>query len=136
MFSNLPFFPQQASTMASHVDLLFGFILAVALFFSLLIATLLITFALRYRRRSDDDVPRPIHGSLALEITWSLIPFGLAMIMFAWGASIFLSLSRPPNNALDVFVVGKQWMWKLQHMEGRQEINELHVPIGQPVKLT
>ena len=78
--------------MASHVDLLFGFILAVALFFSLLIATLLITFALRYRRRSDDDVPRPIHGSLALEITWSLIPFGLAMIMFAWGASIFLSL--------------------------------------------
>jgi cytochrome c oxidase subunit 2 len=136
MFSNLPLFPEQASTMAGEVDLLFGFILAVALFFSLLIATLVVTFALRYRRRSDDDIPAAVHGLLALELTWSLIPFGLAMIMFAWGASIYLTLSRPPNNALEVFVVGKQWMWKLQHMEGRQEINELHVPLGRPVKLT
>jgi cytochrome c oxidase subunit 2 len=122
--------------MAKDVDLLFGFVVAVSVFFSLLIAGLLISFAIRYRRRSDDDAPEAIHGSLALELTWSLIPFGLAMIMFVWGASIFVSLSRPPDNALDVFVVGTQWMWKLQHMEGRQEINELHVPIGQPVKLT
>jgi len=136
MFSNLPLFPEQASTMAKDVDLLFAFILGVALFFSLLIATLVISFAVRYRRRLASDVPEAIHGSLVLELTWSLIPFGLAMVMFVWGASIYMSLSRPPDNALDVYVVGRQWMWKLQHMEGRQEINELHVPVGQPVKLT
>jgi cytochrome c oxidase subunit 2 len=136
MFSNLPLFPEQASTMAKDVDLLFAYILGVALFFSLLIASLIITFAIRYRRRSDDDRPEDIHGMLALELVWSLIPFGLAMVMFVWGASIYMSLSRPPDNALDVYAVGKQWMWKLQHMEGRQEINELHVPVGQPVKLT
>jgi cytochrome c oxidase subunit 2 len=136
MFSNLPLFPEQASTIAKDVDLLFAFILVVALFFSVLIASLVVGFAIRYRRRSDDDVPEDVHGLLALELTWSLIPFGLAMVMFVWGASVYMTLARPPDNALDVYVVGKQWMWKLQHMEGRQEINELHVPVGQPVKLT
>lgn len=122
--------------MAREVDLLFAFLVGVSLFFSLLIAGLVITFAIKYRRRSEHDVAEAIHGSLALELAWSIIPFGLTMIMFFWGASIYLTLSRPPDNALDVFVVGKQWMWKLQHMEGRQEINQLHVPTGQPVKLT
>jgi cytochrome c oxidase subunit 2 len=65
-----------------------------------------------------------------------VIPFGLTMIMFSWGANIFFRESRPPNDALDIYVVGKQWMWKLQHMEGRREINELHVPIGRAIKLT
>jgi cytochrome c oxidase subunit 2 len=73
---------------------------------------------------------------LTLEIVWSVIPFGLTMIMFSWGASIFFRESRPPDDTLDVYVVGKQWMWKLQHMEGRREINELHVPMGRPIKLT
>lgn len=136
MFANFPLFPEQASTMAREVDLLFYFLAGVSGFFSLLIAVLLLTFAIRYRRRSSGDVAAAVHGSLALELIWSLIPFGLTMIMFLWGASLYLTLSRPPDNALDVFVVGKQWMWKLQHTEGRQEINELHVPAGQPVKLT
>jgi cytochrome c oxidase subunit 2 len=130
------FFPTQASTGAKEVDALFLFITAVSLLFATAIAVTIVFFAIRYRRRSPDEVPRPIHGSTALELTWSVIPFVIAMVIFFWSASVFLHLSRPPDDALEVFVVGKQWMWKLQHMEGRREINELHVPIGRPIKLT
>jgi cytochrome c oxidase subunit 2 len=136
MLSNFPLFPVEASTVAEHVDSLYFFLVAVSGFFAILIAVLVVTFAIRYRRRSEDELPKPIHGSLRLEMTWTLIPFAIAMIMFFWGASVYLEISRPPDDALEVFVVGKQWMWKLQHLEGRREINELHVPIGQPIKLT
>ena len=136
MFSNLPFFPEQASTMAKRVDALYGFLVSVSGFFAVLIAVLVVTFAIRYRRRSPGDRPAPIHGSLRLELLWTVIPFGLAMVMFSWGASVYVSMARPPDDALTVFVVGKQWMWKLQHVEGRREINELHVPVGRAVRLT
>jgi cytochrome c oxidase subunit 2 len=136
MIHNLPLFPEQASTVAPQVDALFFFLVGVSAFFSLLIASLVIYFAIRYRRRSEDELPRPIHGSLRLELAWTVIPFAISMLMFFWGASVFLEISRPPDDALEVFVVGKQWMWKLQHMEGRREINELHVPLGRAMKLT
>jgi cytochrome c oxidase subunit 2 len=136
MIRNLALLPEQASTAASQVDALFFFLLGVSGFFSLLIASLVVSFAIRYRRRSEDDLPRPIHGSLRLELTWTLIPFAISMAIFFWGASLYLEMSRPPDDAIEVFVVGKQWMWKLQHMEGRREINELHVPLGRPVRLT
>ena len=135
-FSDIPLFPPQASTVAHQVDNLYFFLLAVSAFFALLIAVLVIGFAIRFRRRSEDDLPQPIHGSLGLEIFWTVVPFGLTLVMFFWGASVFLTIARPPDNALEIFVVGRQWMWKLQHMEGRREINELHVPLGRPIKLT
>ena len=136
MHSKIPLFPEQASTLAAQVDLLYFFLIGVSLFFGVLIATLLVTFAIRYRRRVGDPVPPAIEGFLALELLWTVIPFGLAMMIFFWGAVIYFEMARPPDNAHEVFVVGKQWMWKLQHLEGRREINELHVPIGQPIKLT
>jgi cytochrome c oxidase subunit 2 len=77
-----------------------------------------------------------IHGSLTLELAWTFIPFVLSMVMFGWGAKVFFDLASPPANAMEVFVVGKQWMWKVQHPEGVREINELHVPVGRPVRLT
>jgi cytochrome c oxidase subunit 2 len=129
-------FPEQASTLAPSVDLLYFFLIGVSLFFGLLIATLLIVFAVRFRRRPGDGVPQPIHGSTPLELVWSIIPFSIAMVIFTWGAVLYFQMARPPDDAHEVFVVGKQWMWKLQHLEGRREINELHVPIGQAVKLT
>ena len=136
MFTNLPFFPEQASTAARQVDALYYFLLSVSGFFAVLIAALLVVFSIKYRRRSANDRPAAIHGSLALELIWTVIPFCLAMVMFFWGASVYVSFARPPDNALQVFVVGKQWMWKIQHLEGRREINELHVPVGRAVKLT
>ena len=135
MFTNFPFFPQQASVQAGKVDAVYFFMVAVTAFFALLIAGLLVAFSIKYRRRDDDEVGAAIHGSLALEMLWTIIPLGIVMVMFAWGARVFFDLYRPPANAMEIFVVGKQWMWKVQHADGQREINELHVPIGRPVKL-
>jgi cytochrome c oxidase subunit II len=136
MLEKLGLMPVAASTHAGRVDALYSFLLAMSAFFAISIATLIVVFAFKYRRRSEDEVPKPIEGSLALELTWSIIPFGISMGIFLWGAQLFVSMRTPPKNALDVFVVGRQWMWKVQHLEGRREINELHVPVGRPVKLT
>jgi cytochrome c oxidase subunit 2 len=135
MFTNFPFFPEQASAQAAQVDGIYFFMLAVTAFFSLLIATLVVLFAIKYRRRHDSEVGAAIHGSLALELLWTVIPFLITMVMFAWGAKVFFDLYRPPAGAMEIYVVGKQWMWKAQHMDGLREINELHVPVGRPVKL-
>ena len=128
--------PEQASTVAPQVDALLYFLLGVSAFFALLIAGLIVVFMVRYRRRPGGDHAPDAHGSLVLEGLWTAIPFAITMVMFFWGASIFATIRRAPDDALPIHVVGKQWMWKLQHMEGRREINELHVPAGRPVKLT
>lgn len=136
MFTNFPFFPQQASEQAATIDALYFFLLAVTAFFTLLIAILVVVFAIKFRRRHDTEVGEAIHGSLALELLWTFIPLGITMVMFVWGAQVFFHLTRPPKGAMEIFVVGKQWMWKAQHLDGAREINELHVPLGRPVKLT
>jgi cytochrome c oxidase subunit 2 len=135
MFTNFPLFPEQASAQAAQVDGIYFFMLAVTAFFSLLIASLVVLFAIKYRRRHKDEIGVDIHGSLALELLWTIIPFCITMVMFAWGVKVFYDLYRPPTGAMEIYVVGKQWMWKAQHMDGLREINELHVPVGRPVKL-
>jgi len=135
MFSDFPIFPEVASTIAGRVDALYFFIAAVGTFFFTLISVLVLVFAIKYRRRSEDERPAPVHGSLQLELVWTIIPLILALVMFAWGANLYVDMYSPPGNALNIYVVGKQWMWKIQHPEGNREINELHVPIGTPVKL-
>ena len=132
----LPLFPEQASNFAPETDHLLYFLLVVAVFFTVLIFGAIFYLAVRYRRRSDRELPRVLHTPMVVEVVWTVIPFGLTMIMFGWGASLFFRESRPPENALQIYVVGKQWMWKMQHMEGQREINELHVPAGRPVRLT
>ncbi len=129
-------FPEQASTLAPQVDHLLFFLLAAAAFFTVAIFGAIFYFAIRYRRRSDRELPKAIHGSVPLEILWSVIPFGLTMVMFTWGASVYFTGRSAPADAIQIDVVAKQWMWKLQHMEGPREINELHIPLGRPIKLT
>jgi len=121
--------------MASRVDNLYFFLLAVSVFFSLLIAGLIVFYAVRYRRRAPNAVGTSIHGGLWLEVTWSVIPLMISMVIFVWGASVFFAMSSPPDETLNIYVVGKQWMWKFQHLDGQREINELHVPVGRAVKL-
>ena len=130
-----PLFPEQASTMAPRVDLLYFFLLGVSVFFATLILILIVAFAVKYRRRSDDEQPRPISGNLGLEILWTVVPLSLTLVMFVWGARLFFITFYPPTDALEINVVAKQWMWKVQHAEGRSEIDELHIPTGRPVKL-
>jgi cytochrome c oxidase subunit II len=135
MWSNVPLFPEQASTIAGRVDQLYAFLVAVSFFFAGLIFLLLLIFAVKYRRRSDTEQPRPILGSLRLELMWTFIPLVLTMVIFAWGARLYFTTALSPDNAMEIYVVGLQWMWMFQHQEGQREINELHVPVGRPVKL-
>ena len=132
-------FPEAASSIAGQVDGLYAYLVLVSAFFSLLIAFLIVFFAIKYRRRGD-EIPAPVDehsiGGMLLEIVWSVIPLGLSMVMFAWGASIFFTESRPPADSMEIYVTGKQWMWKVQHNEGAREINELHVPVDRNIRLT
>jgi cytochrome c oxidase subunit II len=136
MWSTLPLFPEQASTMAEKVDHLYFFLVALTIFFSTLIAMLVIVFAVKYRRTHVAQVGAPITGSVPLELMWSIIPFGISMVIFAWSASVYFDIYRPPDETLQIYAVGKRWMWKFQHIDGQREINELHVPLGRPVKIT
>ena len=136
MWPKLPFQPDQASTIAKSVDNLYFFLTALTLFFSAIIFLTIFYFSLKYRRRSEDERPAAIEGSLGLEIAWSLIPALLTVVIFVWSSSLYFKNSRPPLASTEIFVIGKQWMWQMQHPEGLREINELHVPVGVPVKLT
>jgi len=130
------FFPEGASTTSGQVDALYFFLIAISVFFSVLIGALLVVFAIQFRRKSDSFVPDAIHGSLPLELTWTIIPLGIVLIIFLWSAEVFFTLHRVPKDAMQINVVGKRWMWKIQHMTGQREISELHVPVGVPIKLT
>ncbi|HEY7616449.1 MAG TPA: cytochrome c oxidase subunit II [Terriglobales bacterium] len=134
MFENFPLWPVRASTMAGQVDALYIFLVALSAFMSVAIFTMVLIFALRYRRRRGVEAEQ-IEGSTALELTWSIIPLLVFLFIFVWSAVIYFRLRTPPQGATTVYVVAKQWMWKLQHEEGQREINELHVPTGRDVKL-
>ena len=132
----VPIFPDQASTFATDVDALYFFIVAVSAFFAMVVAVSVVYFGVRYHRSHDRQTGARIEGSLPLELLWSVIPTMIAMVMFGWGASVFYHLRRPPDEAMQIYAVGKQWMWKFQHLEGQREINELHIPAGRPIKIT
>jgi len=127
--------PEQASAFAARYDILYWFLTGVCGFFALLIVVLIVVFAVRYRRRPDREAEQSSE-SLGLELFWSVVPTILVMVMFVWGADLYLDETIPPKGAEDIYVVGKQWMWKVQHPNGRREINELHVPVGRAVKIT
>jgi cytochrome c oxidase subunit 2 len=139
VWPDVPFFPEQASEVARSVDHLFFFALAVLVAFSSLIAVLILLFAVRYRRRSPDEIGVDVYATSLLakrlEIAWSTIPLAILLFLFVWGTKVFFAQNRPPADAVEFSVTAKQWMWKIQHPEGKREINELHVPVHTPVRL-
>lgn len=134
MFDNFPLWPARASSAAGNVDALFIFLLIVSGLMTLLIFVAVAYFAARYRHRRG-VLAEQIEGSTPLELTWSIIPLFVFLAIFAWGAIVFFKSRTPPRDATEVYVVAKQWMWKLEHAEGQREINELHVPVDRDVKL-
>jgi cytochrome c oxidase subunit 2 len=132
---SVPFSPDQASTFSGEVDALYGFLCALTIFFGVVLSLLILYFAVKYRRRREDEIPRGVEGSMRLEVVWTVVPFIVSMGIFVWGANIYYGMYRPPDEALDIYVVAKQWMWKFQHLDGHREINELHVPVGRKVRL-
>ena len=131
----IPLFPERASTIAGEVDALYFFLIGLSVVMAVLIATLVVSFAIKFHRRHVDEVGAQVHGGLMLELAWTFVPFLITLVIFFWGAKIYFVMASPPAEALNIYVVGKQWMWKVQHTTGQREINQLHVPVGRPVKL-
>ncbi len=132
----VPLFPEQASTFAWQVDYLYFYLLAISAFFTVGLVAGIIFFFVKFREKEKYMNGAEIHGSIALETTWSIIPFIISMTIFLGGAIVYHNQYTPPEDAMEIYVVGKQWMWKIQHGTGQREINELHVPVGRNVKLT
>lgn len=133
---SIPFSPDQASSYSGPVDLLFAFLCVLTILVGTVITLLIIYFAVKYRRRHQNEIPGQIEGSMKLELLWSIIPFFISMGIFVWGSQLYYTMYRAPSEALEIYVVAKQWMWKFQHLDGQREINELHVPVGRKVKIT
>jgi cytochrome c oxidase subunit II len=130
-------FPEQASTIAPRVDGLYGFLIGVTVFFAGLIFLLILYFAIKYRRRPGNVLAQQVGTHYLLEAAWILIPLAITMVVFVWGARLYaMVMLAPPEDALEVYAIGKQWMWKFQHPDGQREIDELHVPVGHAVKMT
>jgi cytochrome c oxidase subunit 2 len=133
---NIPLFPDQASESAQRVDALYFGLLGMSAFFAILIFVLIIYFAIKYRTGAKVDRVIRRTDYLKLEMTWIIIPLIIAFGIFGWAAKVYFDLRTPPDDALEIYVVGKQWMWKIQHPNGVREIDELHIPLGRTVKLT
>jgi cytochrome c oxidase subunit 2 len=132
--------PVQASTIAVRVDQLFYAVTAITGAVAIAVFVTLIVFGIRYRARSRtpryEDVPAAqARARRRVEVAWTLIPLALFIAAFAWGARLYVQRAAPPADAAQLFVVAKQWMWKLEHPGGQREIDELHIPRGQAVKL-
>jgi cytochrome c oxidase subunit II len=133
--SNFPLYPPEASKIAPQADALFFFMVLVSLVGLTIVILLVLSFSLLYHKRRHPQATQ-IEGSTLLEATWTIIPLGLFLIMFVWGSLIYFRIYTPPANAMNIYVVGKQWMWKAEHEGGQHEINSLHVPSGRAVQLT
>lgn len=136
MITNFRLLPDSASTVSGEVN---GFYICMLILCSVVgigIAAMIIYSVLRYHRKHERQMGNQRRYNIPLEVTWTVVPFVLFLGMFAWGAKMYFDIERPPDNAINMYVVAKQWMWKIQHPEGQREINTLHIPVGRPVKLT
>ncbi|HEY6923149.1 MAG TPA: cytochrome c oxidase subunit II [Steroidobacteraceae bacterium] len=129
-------FMPEASSLARPIDVLFWSMVILCGAVALGVFAAMIFFCVRYRRGSSADRTGAHQQSLGVEITWTLVPFALFMGVFLWSLVLFAQAHTPPTNAQTLYIVAKQWMWKVQHPAGQREINTLHVPLGQPVRLT
>ena len=128
--------PEKASTFAEHVDPLYWFLILFVGAFFVVVCSVVLYWGIKYRKREGEDRRSHHPHSTMLEVAWTGVLVVIALSIFAWGVTIFFRAYDVPENALEISVMGKQWMWKIRHPNGKREVNELHVPVGQPVKLT
>src|SRR6201992_4274014 len=128
-------FPAEASTIAPFADALYFFLLLLTVIGLILVGSLIFGFSLRYRR-ARNPVATQIEGSTLMEATWTIIPLALFLVCFVWGALLYFRIYNPPANSMNIYIVGKQWMWKAEHPGGQHEINALHIPVDRDVQLT
>src|SRR6202522_3941551 len=133
--TNSALFPPEASAISPYMDAFYFFLCAISAVGLIAVAILVFGFSIMYRKEKS-PVATQIEGSTLLEATWTIIPLALFMICFVWGALLYFRIYDPPTNAMNIYIVGKQWMWKAEHPGGQHEINSLHVPINRQVQLT
>src|SRR5262245_19226462 len=131
---DVQFWPDHASNFSWQVDTIYLVLIALSAAFSVPVLFLIVYFGVKYRRGAIVDRAMS-HTSSWLE--WGAIGGMLVLILpiFIWSSYVYFNMYRPPDGALEIYVVGQQWMWKLQHPTGQREINQLHVPVGRPIKL-
>jgi len=134
--SGLALWPEQASAYAAEVDRLVLGVTVLIVLLSAPVFVLIVAFAVKYRRGRAADRSHQVNRRVGLEVSWAVIPFVLLIGFYVWAARLFFDAHSPPADAIEIQVLAKQWMWKFQHAGGQREINELHVPAGQPVRLT
>jgi len=131
-----PLFPDEASTVAGQTDFLYLTLVGISVLVMIVVFLPIMYFLFKYRRGRKAD-RRPVElPEMPIEITWTVIPLIIFIGLFVWSARVYSMIERPPPGAMEINVVGKQWMWKIQHPEGKREINELHVPMGPVIELT
>ncbi len=133
---NFPLAPVQASSMASRYDMLYWITTALTVIFTVIVLALLVFFTVRYRRGTKADRSNPKNEHLLLEISWSALPGLIGIVVFFGGAKLFIDVRTPPKDFMDVYVIGKQWMWQIQHADGVRENDQLHLPVGKAVRCT
>jgi len=134
---DVPFFPEQASSLAGRIDGFIFSLVGLSAFFATIVAILIVYFGVKYRYGNKEvDRTNPMQENSKLEFGWSFIPLVISLTVFVWSAQVYFEIYTPPQDTLNLSVIGKQWMWKIQHPDGRREANELHIPVGQAVKLT
>jgi cytochrome c oxidase subunit 2 len=137
MWKDFPLLPENASSMATQIDMVWWFLVALTVVMTVGIFAAVVSFAVWFRKKNDGRVATQIVGSTQLEILWSGIPFLIVMGLFGWGTAVYVNTQRTPETVdIDMYVVGKQWMWKIQHPTGQREINAMHVPVGKVVRIT
>ncbi len=136
MRSDFPLFPDQASSVAGAVDALYIGLVILTGTVSILIWITVFYFAIKYRRRPDNELAEEFEPPKILELTWIVIPAILFVAIFVLGAWLYFHVNRVPDDALQVYATGRQWMWKFQHPSGQREINTLHVPVNRPIRIT
>lgn len=135
VFRRVLFLPEQASTFAPEVDLLHYVIISVTMVMSTLVGMTALFFFVRYRRRSENQVTPRVVPSRTLEVLFVVVPLSFFLLCFVWGYRDFVNMQTPPPDAMDVYVMGKQWMWKFAYPGGPNSISTLRVPSGRPVRL-
>jgi cytochrome c oxidase subunit II len=133
---DLPFFPEQASTAAWEVDMLTLGLIGLSGFFSSIVFLMIIYFSVKYRRSNVAvDRSNPPTTSKKMELSWVFLLLFLGLTIYSVAAVIYFRMSRVPADAQEIYVLGRQWMWQIQHPDGPREINELHVPVNRPIRL-
>ncbi len=127
--------PEVASNLAGKVDGVLLTITLLSLFFFVLITVILVVFAIKYRRKRDDEETPYITGSEPLEIIWTVIPSILLIALFVYGFVVYKEMRTPPADSVDITVTGKQWLWTFDYYNGKKTLNELYVEQNRPVRL-